>query len=151
MLPPIRIVENTSGNANNNPMGIEIEAKAAPFGAILCQEHYEWWVKTWFFLAGFLPVLLFKFGPVNRWLEFRGHAIECAVAVQYYDHHPEAYIGFEANGMKNGYSGLFSGYSLEAIIEKLTKLQPWAEKWMDARPRLIEKYIAMDPKVDQAV
>lgn len=146
MLPPISVVDNTSGNAHNNPLGIKIEKRAAPFGAILCQEHYEWWVKIWFFLAGFLPVLLFKFGPLNRWLEFRGHAIECAVAIKHYNMSPEGYMEMEAGGMFAGYSGLFSQYTVPQIIAKLKSLQPWAERWMKSRTRLIDKYIKMDPK-----
>jgi hypothetical protein len=147
MLPPIKIVENTSGNANNNPLGIKIERKAQPFAAILCQEHYEWWVKIWFFLAGFVPVLLFKFPPLNRWLEFRGHAVECAVAYHYYGINRAWYIEKEASDMVGGYSGLFSkNFTTAEVIQKLQELQPWADKWVENRFELIEKYASMDPK-----
>ena len=147
MLPPIKIVDSLSSNATNNPLGIKIKASVTPFAAILCQEHYEWWFKIWFFLAGFLPVLLMKLPPLNRRLEFRGHAIECAVARYYYGENLNLYINREASDMHTYYNGLFSSvYSLAEIETKLHELQPWALRWIENRFDLIEKYANMDPK-----
>lgn len=145
-LPLTFLVKDLGPNARHNLLFIKIKEGIEHFDSVLAQEKYEWWLITKFSILGavigiasfwliddqiaaslttatliIFPRLAFSFfGPLNRYMEIRGHAVEIRHAVDNYGADLEEKLKSEAVVMSKWYKS-FKGMSVDEIIEEMRK------------------------------
>jgi hypothetical protein len=137
---PTYFATSHGANASNSPVRIVIKAGIKYPAAVAAQERREWGIKAPYFAAGVLPVLLWQIPSWRRSLEIQGHAVEIAVASQYYGADIDKYEISEAVAMR-GYPQ-FKGWDLPDILALLRAERSNAAKWVRGKRKLIERYRA---------
>lgn len=136
MLLPITRERQLKGrNAYNQGGYVVMDPDAKPYAAIWAQECYE---------------AMYKLNPINalkvrfsdsarRKMEITGHEIEVQVAGWLYGEKITEYRKEEAQRMINGYNGLFKGYTVASLVQRMMVRMYSAEKWISKNMEKIKR------------
>lgn len=151
-LPPTYTASKLRSNALNNAFRIVLREGIDRPASVYAQERFEWFYRALCFALGLalagaalwlgthpviasIPALLgliaWRIPPIYQWIELRGHAVEVAADVAFYQADPILARLREARAMRAGYGGLFKSYSEADLVDRLEDLEPFATRWVN--------------------
>jgi len=135
---PIVITKRLTGkNATNWPFLVVLNKELEFPAAIAAQEIWESRHKT-------NPVNLVKVlssKNKRREMEYMGHEVEVAAAVELYGEDERSYRRMEAEMLQRGYKGLFDHLTVEQIESEMKKRSREAKKWVAENIKTLRKHL----------